>query len=241
MRRSLTWSQQVDISLIRRWVCNWSNVSTLGNTWLDFPEIFQDIRSLWSSNTYLTYLSKTLSLLAFNISVAQNELNYEMLYDHAKSGLFWAFAIRHCCQKLPVKKCKNMQIEITIHLLSFGLCLGSPLHQGKLTVLSHIQCQLLLLSEGIRDAPEFRDEIVACFKPVMKRAFPDIDFAFLGYNIMRGYPLTSGGRDPGFSHRVKIYKTRSLGVLRDLTLGHLTSSFAPFGHSGRETHASLIG
>ena len=42
-----------------------------------------------------------------------------------------------------------------------------------------------------------------CFKPEMIRAFPDIDFAFLGYNIMRGYPLTSG-RDPGFTHRVNL-------------------------------------
>ena len=134
-----------------------------------------------------------------------------------------------------------MQIETVVYLLSFGLCLGSPFHQGKFTVLSHIQCQLLLLSEGIGDAPEFRDGIVDCFKPVMKRAFPDIDFAFLGYNIMRGYPLTSGGRDPGFTHRVKIYKTRSLGAIRAQFSGHLTLSFAPFRRSGRETHALLIG
>ena len=93
-----------------------------------------------------------------------------------------------------------------MHLLSIGLYSGSPLHQGKLTVLSHIQCELLLLSERIEDAAEFSDDIVDCFKPVMKPAFPDIDFAFLGYNIMRGYPLTSGGRDPALA----IMQTRVL-------------------------------
>ena len=51
------------------------------------------------------------------------------------------------------------------------------------------------------DTPETRDDLVDCFNPEMKSTFPDIDFAFLGYNIMRGYPLTSG-RDPGFTHRV---------------------------------------
>merc|ERR1719341_1997200 len=43
--------------------------------------------------------------------------------------------------------------------------------------------------------------MVDCMRPVMKRSFPDIDYAFYGYNVMRGYPLTAG-RDPGFTHKL---------------------------------------
>lgn len=32
----------------------------------------------------------------------------------------------------------------------------------------------------------------------MKRSFPDIDYAFLGYDVFRGYPLADG-HDPGFT------------------------------------------
>ena len=45
--------------------------------------------------------------------------------------------------------------------------------------------------------------MVDCLRPVMKRSFPDIDYAFYGYNVMRGYPLTEG-RDPGFTHKVQL-------------------------------------
>ena len=45
------------------------------------------------------------------------------------------------------------------------------------------------------------DLMVDCLRPVMKRTFPDVDYAFYGYNVMRGYPLTSG-RDPGYTHKV---------------------------------------
>ena len=34
-----------------------------------------------------------------------------------------------------------------------------------------------------------------------KRPFPDIDYALLGYNVLKGYPLAAG-HDPGFTHRV---------------------------------------
>ena len=45
--------------------------------------------------------------------------------------------------------------------------------------------------------------MVDCLRPVMKRAFPDVDYAFYGYNVMRGYPGTNG-RDPGYTHKVAL-------------------------------------
>ena len=64
-----------------------------------------------------------------------------------------------------------------------------------------------IICRSFVDPAEAKDDLVDCFKPEMMRAFPDIDFAFLGYNIMRGYPLTSG-RDPGFTHRVNLNSDR---------------------------------
>lgn len=32
----------------------------------------------------------------------------------------------------------------------------------------------------------------------LKKTFPDIDYSFYGYNILKGYPLADG-RDPGFT------------------------------------------
>ena len=40
-----------------------------------------------------------------------------------------------------------------------------------------------------------------CMNPTMKRTFPDIDYAFHGYNIYRAYPLEYG-RDPGYTHKL---------------------------------------
>ena len=89
-----------------------------------------------------------------------------------------------------------MRIVTALNLLFLGLCSGGPLLQGISTV------NYVKKGKVTSDAPETRDDLVDCFNPEMKSTFPDIDFAFLGYNIMRGYPLTSG-RDPGFTHRVK--------------------------------------
>ena len=89
-----------------------------------------------------------------------------------------------------------MQIVTAFNLLFLGLCSGGPLLQGISTV------NYAKKGKVTSDTPETRDDLVDCFNPEMKSTFPDIDFAFLGYNIMRGYPLTSG-RDPGFTHRVK--------------------------------------
>ena len=35
-------------------------------------------------------------------------------------------------------------------------------------------------------------------KSVLKHTFPDVDFALLGYNILKGYP-NAHGHDPGFT------------------------------------------
>ena len=40
-----------------------------------------------------------------------------------------------------------------------------------------------------------------CNGPFMKKTFPDVDYAFLGYNILKGYPLAVG-HDPGFTHPI---------------------------------------
>ena len=40
-----------------------------------------------------------------------------------------------------------------------------------------------------------------CMNPTMKRTFPNIDYAFYGYNIYRGYPMEYG-RDPGYTHKL---------------------------------------
>lgn len=34
-----------------------------------------------------------------------------------------------------------------------------------------------------------------------RQTFPDIDYSFYGYNILKGYPLADG-RDPGFTRPV---------------------------------------
>jgi hypothetical protein len=35
----------------------------------------------------------------------------------------------------------------------------------------------------------------------LRRTFPDIDYAMLGYDIIKGFP-ESNSHDPGFSHRI---------------------------------------
>ena len=40
-----------------------------------------------------------------------------------------------------------------------------------------------------------------CYGGGLKRTFPDVDYAFFGYNVLRGYPLAEG-RDPGFTRPI---------------------------------------
>ncbi|KAK3580231.1 hypothetical protein CHS0354_012759 [Potamilus streckersoni] len=40
-----------------------------------------------------------------------------------------------------------------------------------------------------------------CHGPYLKRSFPDMDYALLGYNILKGYPM-SIGHDPGFTYPI---------------------------------------
>ncbi|KAK7495008.1 hypothetical protein BaRGS_00013648 [Batillaria attramentaria] len=48
--------------------------------------------------------------------------------------------------------------------------------------------------EGIRSDYLMQE----CHEPKLKRSFPDMDYALLGYNVLRGYPLAVG-HDPGFT------------------------------------------
>ena len=40
-----------------------------------------------------------------------------------------------------------------------------------------------------------------CQEAHLKRSFPDLDYAFFGYDVLKGYPLASG-HDPGFTHPI---------------------------------------
>ena len=40
-----------------------------------------------------------------------------------------------------------------------------------------------------------------CQEAHWKRSFPDLDYAFFGYDVLKGYPLASG-HDPGFTHPI---------------------------------------
>ncbi|XP_045192206.2 uncharacterized protein LOC123548751 [Mercenaria mercenaria] len=50
---------------------------------------------------------------------------------------------------------------------------------------------------GMREDSMMQD----CQNSHMKHSFPDIDYAFLGYDIYRGYPLAHG-HDPGFTYPI---------------------------------------
>lgn len=40
-----------------------------------------------------------------------------------------------------------------------------------------------------------------CDKDGIRQTFPDIDYSFYGYNILKGFPLANG-RDPGFTRPI---------------------------------------
>ncbi|XP_052065202.1 uncharacterized protein LOC127704995 [Mytilus californianus] len=67
-------------------------------------------------------------------------------------------------------------------------------------VLSGKKGQDFNLNIGMRNDFRMQD----CKATNFKQTFPDIDYAFFGYNILRGYPL-SNGHDPGFTF--PIFKT----------------------------------
>ncbi|XP_068739532.1 uncharacterized protein [Montipora capricornis] len=47
-----------------------------------------------------------------------------------------------------------------------------------------------------------------CQEAHWKRSFPDIDYAFFGYDVLKGYPMASG-HDPGFTHPIFLSKYSS--------------------------------
>ena len=50
---------------------------------------------------------------------------------------------------------------------------------------------------GIRNDYLLQD----CKGGKLKRSFPDLDYALMGYNVLKGYPLAKG-HDPGFTHPI---------------------------------------
>ena len=47
-----------------------------------------------------------------------------------------------------------------------------------------------------------------------KQSFPDLDYAFFGYDILKGYPLATG-HDPGFTHPIFLSNYNSGGQTTD--------------------------
>ena len=54
--------------------------------------------------------------------------------------------------------------------------------------------KLIFMYSGMRNDYLLQE----CQGPQLKRSFPDMDYALLGYNILKGYPLAIG-HDPGFA------------------------------------------
>ncbi|CAC5423373.1 unnamed protein product [Mytilus coruscus] len=57
--------------------------------------------------------------------------------------------------------------------------------------------KLFKVDVGMRSDYRLQD----CGGTHFKRTFPDIDYAFFGYNILKGYPLANG-HDPGFTYPI---------------------------------------
>lgn len=66
---------------------------------------------------------------------------------------------------------------------------------GTLRLSSNKQVQYIL--EGNRHD----DQLQECQGSTFKLSFSDVDYALLGYNILRGYPLATG-HDPGFTYPI---------------------------------------
>lgn len=57
------------------------------------------------------------------------------------------------------------------------------------------------LNVGVRQDSRLQE----CQEAHWKRSFPDLDYAFFGYDILKGYPLAIG-HDPGFTHPIFLSK-----------------------------------
>ena len=57
-----------------------------------------------------------------------------------------------------------------------------------------MQIKFITLYSGMRNDYLLQE----CQGPQLKRSFPDMDYALLGYNLLKGYPLAIG-HDPGFT------------------------------------------
>lgn len=62
----------------------------------------------------------------------------------------------------------------------------------------------IVLPSGVR----LDSRLQECQQAHWKRSFPDLDYAFFGYDVLKGYPLASG-HDPGFTHPIFLSKYSS--------------------------------
>lgn len=62
----------------------------------------------------------------------------------------------------------------------------------------------IILPSGVR----LDSRLQECQEAHWKRSFPDLDYAFFGYDVLKGYPLASG-HDPGFTHPIFLSKYSS--------------------------------
>lgn len=59
----------------------------------------------------------------------------------------------------------------------------------------------VFITPGVRQDSRLQE----CQEAHWKRSFPDLDYAFFGYDILKGYPLAIG-HDPGFTHPIFLSK-----------------------------------
>lgn len=87
--------------------------------------------------------------------------------------------------------------------------LQCPFHLLKVKMNFHLSATIhlytsIILPSGVRLDSQLQD----CQEAHWKRSFPDLDYAFFGYDILKGYPLASG-HDPGFTHPIFLSKYSS--------------------------------
>eukprot|EP00112_Aurelia_sp_Birch-Aquarium-sp1_P001540 Seg1166.7 transcript_id=Seg1166.7/GoldUCD/mRNA.D3Y31 product="hypothetical protein" protein_id=Seg1166.7/GoldUCD/D3Y31 len=112
-----------------------------------------------------------------------------------------ARAIDYC---LRLRKALKLICPIVIVLIVFVTCITLLLmyyvgvsSTWKLSGNSHSVTLKQNAMIGQRNDKDIQD----CQNNGMKKTFPDIDYSFYGYNILRGYPMAVG-HDPGITHPI---------------------------------------
>ncbi|XP_045208114.2 uncharacterized protein LOC123559990 [Mercenaria mercenaria] len=108
------------------------------------------------------------------------------------------------CHKLDMKTVLKYLI---IFLIVVGAILAYTLTQTKQD--RTLESLVTATAEKSKDDPGYNIEIEIgsrhayqhCKGPHFKQAFPDIDYALFGYNVLKGFPF-SNGHDPGFTYPI---------------------------------------